>query len=81
MEDWLHSGIDKNVLEQEFTKLKNMKFPEKPVEDELFDLFSELVSLDGHIAGLVSSYLKDRPINCKLLDADGEFNCCGTLKL
>ncbi len=74
MENWLHSGIESKSLDQEFNKLKEMKFPEEPEEDELYDLFSELVSLDGHIAGLISTYLKGKQINYKLLYADDEFN-------
>lgn len=73
MENWSHSGIDTSRLNQEYKKFKNMKFPEEPEEDELYDLFSELVSLDGHIAGLISTYLTGKPINYKLLDADDEF--------
>ena len=73
MENWSRSGIEIKLLDQEFNKLKEMKFPEEPEEDELYDLFSELISLDGHIAGLVSTYLKGKLINYKLLDADGEF--------
>lgn len=74
MENWLHFGIDKKQLEEQYTMLLNAKFPDIPDEDELYDLYSELNLLDGHISGLVSSYLKNTNINFKLLDADDEFN-------
>ena len=74
MENWLHIGIDKKQLEEEYTNLLNSKFPDIPDEDELYDLFSELTLLDGHISGLISSYLRNTQINFKLLDVDDEFN-------
>lgn len=73
-EKWLHSGVDKNLLVERFDDFRKIKFPTEPEEDEVYNLFSELVELDGHIAGLVSSYLKNKHINFNLLDVDGEFN-------
>ena len=72
MENSLHFGIKK--LKDEFELFKSMPFPEKPDDDELYDIFSELVELDGHIAGLVSSMLKGKKVNRELLYVDQTFN-------
>jgi len=37
-------------------------------------MFTELVELDGHIAGLVSSMLKGKKVNRELLYVDQTFN-------
>lgn len=66
--------MDKKILEEEYKKFLKNEFPKAPEEDELYDLFAELVLLDGHIAGLVSSYLANCNINFELLDVDDEFN-------
>ncbi len=63
----------KDHLVKKFEDFKNVKFPDAPEDDEIYDLFAELVELDGHIAGLISSYLKGKTIDFKLLDADSEF--------
>lgn len=70
----LHSGIDKKQLAEKFEEFMQIEFPNEPEEDDYYDLFSELVELDGHIAGLITSYLKNMDINFALLDADDAFN-------
>ena len=47
----------------------------------MYDLFSELVELDGYIMGLISSYLKNGEINTKLLECDEQFlELCSKIK-
>lgn len=72
--NWLLFGIKKKKLMKKYKKFKRLTFPELPENSDLYDLYAELVALDGHIAGLVSSYLKGNTINLKLLHVDGEFN-------
>lgn len=73
-ENWSLFGIKKKRLIEKYQKLKGLSFPELPENDDLYDLYAELVLIDGHIAGLVSSYLKGNKINLELLHVDGEFN-------
>lgn len=73
-ENWLHTGIDKTMLRKKFEVFEKLAFPSEPEEDSAYDLYTELIELDGHIAGLISSYLEDEKIKYELLDADNEFN-------
>lgn len=74
MEKGLYSRIDKALLEQEFQKFKEMRFPEQPEEKELYFLYDELTLLNTHIIGLISKYLSGRRIKFKQLNAGAEFN-------
>lgn len=73
--DWSHSGTKKmNTLRETFEKFKSMPFPENPENDELYDIFSDLVQLDGHIAGLASSVLSGKIVDKELVFVDEEMN-------
>jgi hypothetical protein len=67
MENWLHSGINENDLAKVFEKFKRISCPEPPENDDLYDLYSELMEYDGHVAGLVSSFLNGNQISRSLV--------------
>lgn len=72
MEDWLHFGTKKKV-EKQYKIVEGMKFPEPPEEDELYDLFVELVELDGYVMGVASKYIKSGILTERLFHCDAEF--------
>lgn len=67
MEKSLHSGIIKNQLAIAFEEFKRIPCPEPPESDDLYDLYSELMEYDGHVAGLVSSFLNGNQISRSLV--------------
>ena len=73
MENWSHFGIDNDNVRKQYNHVMELKFPEIPEEDELYDLFSELAELDGYIMGIISKYLKTGIIDISKLDCDSEF--------
>ena len=73
MGNWSHFGIDRNSVKEQYNKILDCKFPEPPENDILYDLFTELVELDGYIMGIVSSYLKCGVVDRKKLKCDAEF--------
>lgn len=73
MENGSHFGIDNDEIKKQYNYVMELKFPEIPEEDELYDLFSELVELDGYIIGIISKYLKTGIIDISKLDCDSEF--------
>lgn len=67
MENWLHFGINNVDIKKQYSIVLEMQFPNPPEEDELYDLFSELVEIDAYIMGVVSRYFKNGlvdKINC-----------------
>jgi len=58
----------------EFENLKQVPFPKTPTSDSLYDIFSEIVELDGHIAGLVSSLIRGNMVQRKLVFIDEGLN-------
>ena len=73
MENWLHFGIDSKSIEEQYNKLLKLTFPETPEDDLLYDLYSELVEIDGYIMGAVLTYLKKGKINFNSLVCDEKF--------
>lgn len=58
-------------LEHLFNDHKKLPFPESmSINEELRDIRGELALYDGHMAGLVSSYLQNSPINPHLIKKD-----------
>ncbi|WP_078557070.1 hypothetical protein [Bacillus alkalicellulosilyticus] len=62
-----HSGIDIRELEISFNDFINTSFPEAPEDDDLYDIYSDLVEYDSHIAGIVSSLLGGKKVNKSLI--------------
>jgi len=73
MENLLHFGTEKSKIVEELEKFKRVEFPRVPIEDELSELYSELVMIDSHIIGLVSKYIKDIPFDIKQLCVDDTY--------
>lgn len=71
MENSLHFGIDK--LSKQYEKIVALKFPQIPEDDILYDLYSELVELDGYVMGIITTFIKEGEKN-DLLCYDSEFN-------
>jgi hypothetical protein len=67
MENSLPSGTNKSMLAKVFDEFKQVKCPEPPENDDLYDLYSELMEYDGHVAGLVSSFLNGNHISRALV--------------
>lgn len=67
MDESSHSGV-RNELSKEFESFKRLPFPEPPDSDELYGIFTEFSEFDGHVAGLISSFLKGNVPNRSLLD-------------
>jgi hypothetical protein len=63
MEKSLHSGIEFKKLKIAFDDFRKISFPEPPIADELYDIYSEIVEFDAYIAGLISSLINNRKIN------------------
>jgi hypothetical protein len=57
-------------LQQKFSEFKQLPFPENSANDELSDIFAELVQLDGHVAGLVTTFLLGKPVRRELVYID-----------
>jgi hypothetical protein len=66
--------INNKALQNEWNYFFKLPFPENPEDKELEELFDELVLLDLHIAGIVSSFLKGVKVDKKLVYIDEEFN-------
>src|SRR6266571_3386236 len=62
----------KSQLEDLFNNHKKKPFPEVVPNEDLADIKGELALYDGHVAGLVSSYLKNAPINSSFVEIDRE---------
>lgn len=73
MENWLHFGINNKSIEEQYNKMLKLSFPQAPDEDLLYDLYSELVEMDGYIMGAISAYLKKGKTNFNSLVCDAEF--------
>lgn len=63
--------------QKEVTHLKKLfdehiiiSFPETAANEKLYDMKGELALYDGHVAGLVSSYLQNTPVNSKFVKVD-----------
>lgn len=50
-------------LRAQFDEIKNSHFPQVAPVEELQNMKGELALYDGHVAGLVSSYLKGAAVN------------------
>ncbi|MBP3225251.1 MAG: hypothetical protein J6M14_08100 [Campylobacter sp.] len=61
-------------IEQEYKKIIETEFPPVPQNDELYDLFSELVELDGFVMGTVLSFIKQGSLNMNIINCGDEFN-------
>lgn len=59
----LHSGIELKKIKIAYDKFRKIPFPEPPIDDNLYDLYSELVEFDAYIAGLISSFINGKKIN------------------
>ena len=57
-------------LMQDFEAFKQIPFPDPPDSDVLNDLWTELVEFDGHVAGLVSSFLRGSMVDPNFLATD-----------
>ncbi len=73
MEKLLHFGINRINVKEQYNRVLAYKFPDSPEDDNLYDLFSELVEIDGYIMGMVSKYLKNGEIDLEKLKCDDEF--------
>ena len=73
MENLLHFGIDKKAVEGQYNKILKIAFPQVPKDDMLYDLYAELVEIDGYIMGVVSTYLKSGEIKVQNLTCDESF--------
>ena len=73
MENWLHFGIDNKSIKEQYNKVLKLTFPETPEDDLLYDLYSELVEIDGYIMGAVLTYLKKGKTNFNSLAWDEKF--------
>lgn len=65
--------LDLLALEEAYRKHTQTALPDAPMEDEVYEIYAELVLLDAHISGLVSSYLKGKKIDFDLLNAGRAF--------
>ncbi|WP_047153900.1 hypothetical protein [Aneurinibacillus tyrosinisolvens] len=72
MENSSRSGIDYHTLVAKFEDFKRLPFPEAPQDDDLYDIFTDLVEYDSHIAGLVTSFLNNKKINRKFVNKNNE---------
>lgn len=70
MEKSLHFGIELNKLKIAYDHFRKIPFPEPPIDDELYGIYSELVEFDAYIAGLISSFLKGKKISKSDLHMD-----------
>ena len=62
-------------LSKLFEEFMKMKFPHYTAGNkQLHELFGDFVELDAHVAGLVSSYLKNAPVNKNFVYVDEEMN-------
>lgn len=57
-------------LKQKFAAFKELPFPQNSINDELSDIFAELIQYDGHVAGLVTTFLAGKPIRRELVWVD-----------
>ncbi|MEK9150298.1 MAG: hypothetical protein AAB267_09695 [Candidatus Desantisbacteria bacterium] len=64
----------KEILRKKFEEFRRIPFPNRSENDELCDILFDLVELDGHIAGLVSSYLSGGIIKKELVFIDEGLN-------
>jgi hypothetical protein len=63
----LNPGRNIDTLKREWDEFFSLPFPKEPKEDYLADLFAELVLFDGHVAGIVTSFLKGKKVDKKLI--------------
>lgn len=62
--------IDLNQIKIAYDNFRNIHFPETPIEDELYGIYSDLVEFDAYTAGLISSFLKGKKIRKSDLQID-----------
>lgn len=53
MEKSLHFGIEFKKLKTAYDNFRKITFPEPPIADELYGIYSELVEFDAYIAGII----------------------------
>jgi len=70
----LPSGNNLETLKREWDEFFSLPFPKSPAEDKLADLFADLVLYDGHVAGIVTSFLKGKKVDKKLIYVDETLN-------
>lgn len=66
----LRFGIELNKLKTAYDNFRKIPFPEPPIDDELYRIYSELAEFDAYIAGLISSFLKGKKITKSDLQMD-----------
>lgn len=74
METWSRSGTRLEELRGKFEAFKRMPFPDAPCDDALDFAFANLIELDGHVAGLVSTFLITKEVDRNLVYVDEELN-------
>lgn len=60
-------------VEQQFHDFMTCPFPGSSEDDNIRQLHTELIALDSHVAGLVSTYLKKGSIRLEWLDYSDEY--------
>ena len=70
----LHSGIEFKKLKTAYENFQKIPFPSPPIDDELYDIYSELVEFDAYAAGLISIFIKGKKINQFNLYVDKKIN-------
>jgi hypothetical protein len=63
IEKSFHSGTEFNNLKIAYENFRKISFPKPPTDDNLYDLYSELVEFDTYTSGLISSFIKGKKID------------------
>jgi hypothetical protein len=74
MENLSRSGTTKDTLKKEWSNFVNIPFPKSPKNNRLKKIFPEFVQWDGHVAGIVSSFLKGKKVDKKIIYIDESIN-------
>ena len=70
----LPNGINYNELEKQYINFVNEPFPDPPVDDDLDDLYCQLVEYDSYISGIISYILAGKviPYHVNVVDSELE---------
>jgi hypothetical protein len=74
MENLSHSGINIDTLQEKWNELIKMPFPRSPKNEQIRKIFADFVEWDGHVAGIVSSFLQGEKVDKKLIYIDENIN-------
>ena len=66
--------ILRKALKKQWKEHQKITFPKRPRYEPLDDLHPELALMDGHVAGIVDSFLSGIKVDRKLIYIDEEYN-------